>query len=207
MLVSEFDYNLPENLIAQIPADKRENSKMMVLERNTNKIQHKHFFDIVDLIDENSILVLNNTKVMPARLYGTKEETGAKIEVFLLKQLNGKKWETLIKPSKRIKEGTIIKISDELSAKAIEKTEEDGGWIVELIYEGNILEVLHRNGNIPLPPYIERKLANEDIKKLDFERYQTVYAKDEGSVAAPTAGLHFTDEILQKLQEKGVEIA
>ena len=206
MLVSEFDYNLPENLIAQIPADKRENSKMMVLERNTNKIQHKHFFDIVDLIDENSILVLNNTKVMPARLYGTKEETGAKIEVFLLKQLNGKKWETLIKPSKRIKEGTIIKISDELSAKAIEKTEEDGGWIVELIYEGNILEVLHRNGNIPLPPYIERKLANEDIKKLDFERYQTVYAKDEGSVAAPTAGLHFTKEILQKLKNKGVEI-
>ena len=206
MLVSEFDYNLPENLIAQIPADKRENSKMMVLERNTNLIQHKHFFDIVDLIDENSILVLNNTKVMPARLYGTKEETGAKIEVFLLKQLNGKKWETLIKPSKRIKEGTIIKISDELSAKAIEKTEEDGGWIVELIYEGNILEVLHRNGNIPLPPYIERKLANEDIKKLDFERYQTVYAKDEGSVAAPTAGLHFTKEILQKLNDKGVEI-
>lgn len=206
MLVSEFDYNLPENLIAQIPADKRENSKMMVLERNTNLIQHKHFFDIVDLIDENSILVLNNTKVMPARLYGTKEETGAKIEVFLLKQLEGKKWETLIKPSKRVKEGTIIKISDELSAKAIEKTEEDGGWIVELIYEGNILEVLHRNGNIPLPPYIERKLANEDIKKLDFERYQTVYAKDEGSVAAPTAGLHFTKEILQKLKNKGVEI-
>lgn len=207
MLLSEFDYNLPENLIAQLPADKRENSKMMVLDRNTKTIQHKHFYDIVDLIDENSILVLNNTKVMPARLYGMKEETGAKIEVFLLKQLEGKTWETLIKPSKRVKEGTIIKISDELSAKAIEKTEEDGGWIVELIYEGNILEVLHRNGNIPLPPYIERKLATEDIKKLDFERYQTVYAQDEGSVAAPTAGLHFTKEILQKLQDKGVEIA
>lgn len=207
MFLSEFDYNLPENLIAQLPADKRENSKMMVLEKETQSIQHKHFYDIVDLIDENSILVLNNTKVMPARLYGMKEETGAKIEVFLLKQLEGKTWETLIKPSKRVKEGTIIKISDELSAKAIEKTEEDGGWIVELIYEGNILEVLHRNGNIPLPPYIERKLATEDIKKLDFERYQTVYAKDEGSVAAPTAGLHFTKEILQKLQDKGVEIA
>lgn len=207
MLLSEFDYNLPENLIAQLPADKRENSKMMVLDRNTKTIQHKHFYDIVDLIDKNSILVLNNTKVMPARLYGMKEETGAKIEVFLLKQLEGKTWETLIKPSKRVKEGTIIKISNELSAKAIEKTEEDGGWIVELIYEGNILEVLHRNGNIPLPPYIERKLATEDIKKLDFERYQTVYAQDEGSVAAPTAGLHFTKEILQKLQDKGVEIA
>ena len=122
MLLSEFDYNLPENLIAQLPADKRENSKMMVLDRNTKTIQHKHFYDIVDLIDENSILVLNNTKVMPARLYGMKEETGAKIEVFLLKQLEGKTWETLIKPSKRVKEGTIIKISDELSAKAIEKT-------------------------------------------------------------------------------------
>ena len=207
MLVSDFDYALPEELIAQLPADKRENSKMMVLERSSHKIQHKHFYDIVDLIDENSILVLNNTKVMPARLYGMKEETGAKIEVFLLKQLEGKTWETLIKPSKRVKEGTIIKISDELSAKAIEKTEEDGGWIVEMIYEGNILEVLHRNGNIPLPPYIERKLANEDIKKLDFERYQTVYAKDEGSVAAPTAGLHFTKEILEKLKNKGVEIA
>lgn len=207
MLLSEFDYNLPENLIAQLPADKRENSKMMLLDRNAKTINHKHFYDIVDLIDDNSILVLNNTKVMPARLYGVKEETGAKIEVFLLKQLEGKKWETLIKPSKRIKEGTIIKISDELSAKALEKTEEDGSWIVELIYEGNILDVLHRNGNIPLPPYIERKLANEDIKKLDFERYQTVYAKDEGSVAAPTAGLHFTKEILQKLQDKGIEIA
>ena len=207
MLLSEFDYNLPENLIAQLPADKRENSKMMVLAKDTKTIQHKHFYDIVDLIDENSILVLNNTKVMPARLYGMKEETGAKIEVFLLKQLKGKTWETLIKPSKRVKEGTVIKISDELSAKAIEKTEEDGGWLVELIYEGNILEVLHRNGNIPLPPYIERKLATEDIKKLDFERYQTVYAQDEGSVAAPTAGLHFTKEILQKLQDKGVEIA
>ena len=207
MLVSEFDYDLPENLIAQLPADKRDNSKMMVLDKINQQIQHKHFFDIVDLIDENSILVLNNTKVMPARLYGVKEETGAKIEVFLLKQLEGKSWETLIKPSKRIKEGTIIKVSDELSAKALERTEEDGGWIVELIYEGNILEVLHRNGNIPLPPYIERKLANEDIKKLDFERYQTVYAKDEGSVAAPTAGLHFTKEILQKLQDKGIEIA
>lgn len=207
MLVSEFDYDLPENLIAQLPADKRDNSKMMVLDKKNQEILHKHFFDIVDLIDENSILVLNNTKVMPARLYGTKEETGAKIEVFLLKQLEGKRWETLIKPSKRVKEGTIIKISNELSAKAIEKTEEDGGWIVELSYEGNILDVLHRNGNIPLPPYIERKLANDDIKKLDFERYQTVYAKDEGSVAAPTAGLHFTKEILQKLQNKGVEIA
>lgn len=207
MLLSEFDYNLPEELIAQLPADKRENSKMLVLNRHNKTIEHKHFYDIVDIIDANSLLVLNNTKVLPARLYGTKEETGAKIEIFLLKQLEDKNWETLIKPSKRVKEGTIIKVSDELSVKAINKTEEDGGWIVELIYEGNVLDVLHRNGNIPLPPYIERKMQSEEIKKLDFERYQTVYAKDEGSVAAPTAGLHFTEEILEKLKNKGVEIA
>ncbi len=207
MLLSEFDYNLPEELIAQLPADKRENSKMLILDTKNKSITHKHFYDIADIIDSNSLLVLNNTKVLPARLYGEKEGTGAKIEVFLLKQLEGKKWETLIKPSKRIKENTLIKISNELSVKALSKTEEDGGWIVELIYEGNVLDVLHRNGNIPLPPYIERKLQNEDIKKLDFERYQTVYAKDEGSVAAPTAGLHFTDEILSRLKEKGVEIA
>lgn len=206
MFVSEFDYELPENLIAQLPAEKRENSRMMVLERGSRTISHKHFYDIVDLIDENTLLVLNNTKVMPARLIGYKD-TGAKIEVFLLKQLMEQKWEVLIKPSKRVKPETIIKICDELSVRAIEHTEEDGGWIVELIYEGNILDVLHRNGNIPLPPYIERKLADEDIKKLDFERYQTVYAKDEGSVAAPTAGLHFTEEILEKLKNKGVEIA
>ena len=205
ILLSDFDYELPENLIAQLPADKRDNSKMMVLEKDHHSILHKHFYDIVDLIDKDTILVLNNTKVMPARLIGYKD-TGAKIEVFLLKSLESHKWEVLIKPSKRVKEGTIIKISDELSVKALERTEEDGGWIVELIYEGDILEVLHRNGNIPLPPYIERKLADEDIKKLDFERYQTVYAKDEGSVAAPTAGLHFTQEILQRLKDKGVEI-
>lgn len=206
MLLSEFDYELPQELIAQFPSEKRENSRMMVLDKNSRIISHKHFYDIVDLIDKDTILVLNNTKVMPARLYGYKD-TGAKIEIFLLKQLEGKNWEVLIKPSKRVKEGTIVKISDELSVKTFEKTEEDGGWTVELIYEGNILEVLHRNGNIPLPPYIERKLADEDLKKLDFERYQTVYAKDEGSVAAPTAGLHFTEEILQRLKDKGVEIA
>lgn len=206
MLLSEFDYELPQELIAQFPSEKRENSRMMVLDKSSQSITHKHFYDIVDLIDKDTILVLNNTKVMPARLYGYKD-TGAKIEIFLLKQFENKRWEVLIKPSKRVKEGTVVKISDELSVKTIEKTEEDGGWIVELIYEGNILEVLHRNGNIPLPPYIERKLADEDIKKLDFERYQTVYAKDEGSVAAPTAGLHFTEEILQKLKDKGVEIA
>ncbi|MEE3348923.1 MAG: tRNA preQ1(34) S-adenosylmethionine ribosyltransferase-isomerase QueA [Candidatus Gastranaerophilaceae bacterium] len=207
MLISEYDYNLPEELIAQLPADKRQNSRMLVLDRASKSIEHKHFYDIVDLIDKDSVLVLNNTKVLPARLYGIKEETGAKIEVFLLKNTDKEAvWQCLIKPSKRVKECTIIKISDELSVKVLNPLEDAGEWLVELIYDGNLLDVLHRNGNIPLPPYIERKLQTEDLKKLDFERYQTVYAKDEGSVAAPTAGLHFTEEILENLKNKGVDI-
>lgn len=237
MLLSEYDYNLPEELIAQLPADKRENSKMLVLNRAEHTISHKHFYDIVDLIDKDSLLVMNNTKVLPARLIGHKD-TGAKIEVFLLKSLNpspdyltrgcnahssqtttpsptqkccrrgSSLWDVLIKPSKRVKPESIIKISDELSVKVLKRLEDNGEWLVELIYDEskNILDVLHKNGNIPLPPYIERKLDNEDLKKLDFERYQTVYAKDEGSVAAPTAGLHFTKDILKKLEDKGVEL-
>lgn len=209
MLLSEYDYSLPEELIAQMPADKRENSKMMVLNRKDRTIFHKHFYDITDLLDENTLLVMNNTKVLPARLIGYKD-TGAKIEVFLLKQAEQglRLWDVLIKPSKRVKPDTIIKISDELSVKALKRLEENGEWLVELIFDGNnVLDVLHRNGQIPLPPYIERKIQNDDLRKLDFERYQTVYAKDEGSVAAPTAGLHFTNEILRKLQDKGVELA
>lgn len=205
MLLSEFDYQLPEELIAQRPSDKRENSKMLVLNPSEHKILHKHFYDIVDLIDDNSILILNNTKVIPARLYGYKD-TGAKIEVFLLKEKDNHNWEVLIKPSKRVKVGTIVKISDELSCEVLESLPDDGKWLVKMIYEGDIFEILHRVGNIPLPPYIERKMSNEELKKLDFERYQTVYAKDEGSVAAPTAGLHFTQEILEKLKNKGVQI-
>lgn len=207
MKLSEYDYNLPENLIAQMPADKRENSKMMILDRNTQTIAHKHFFDIIDYIDENSILVLNNTKVLPARLYGAKE-TGGKIEVFLLeKQESSENWSALIKPSKRIKSDTVITISDDLKVKPLKRLEDDGEWLVELDYNGDLFDILHKVGNIPLPPYIERKLSTEELKQFDKERYQTVYAKDEGSVAAPTAGLHFTKEILQKLKDKGVEIA
>lgn len=207
MNISEFDYELPENLIAKLPADKRENSKMLVLDKNNKTIEHKHFFDITDYIDSDSILVLNNTKVLPARLYGTKE-TGAKIEVFLLEsQGEGKFWSCLIKPSKRVKPDNIITISDELKVRPVKRLEDDGEWLVELIYDGDLFEILHKVGNIPLPPYIERKLKSEELKQFDMERYQTVYAKDEGSVAAPTAGLHFTQEILQKLKSKGVEIA
>lgn len=205
MKLSDYDYNLPEDLIAQLPADKRENSRMLVLNRQKQTIVSKHFYDIVDLIEPDSLLVLNDTKVLPARLRGEKE-TGAKIEIFLLKQTVEDCWDVLIKPSKRVKEGTVVKISDELSVKVLKRLEDDGEWSVKLLFEGNVIDVLHRNGNIPLPPYIERRLQNDEIKKLDFERYQTVYARDEGSVAAPTAGLHFTKEILQKLADKNIEI-
>ena len=205
MLVSEFDYELPEELIAQTPSEKRDECKMMVLDKCSQKIENKHFYDIVDYLDENCILVLNNTKVIPARLFGHKD-TGALIEIFLLKDKGNKQWEALIKPSKRIKEDTIVKISEDLSVKAIENLGE-GKWLIELIYEGILYEILDKVGNIPLPPYIERKMTDDERKKLDYERYQTVYAKNEGSVAAPTAGLHFTEEILEKLSKKGVEIA
>ena len=205
MLVSEFDYNLPEELIAQVPADKRDLSRMMVLNRKDETIHHHIFKDIVDLIDENSILILNNTRVIPARLYGYKD-TGAKIEVFLLKELEPHKWEALVKPSKRVKPGTKLTVSDELKVEIISPAEDDGKWQVILEYDGNIYDVLSRAGNVPLPPYIERKMTPDEIKKLDYERYQTVFAKKEGSVAAPTAGLHFTTEILDKLKDKGVQI-
>jgi len=205
MLLSEFDYKLPEELIAQKPTEKRQDSRMMVLDRKNHKILHKHFYDIVDIIDKNSVLILNNTKVMPARLYGYKD-TGAKIEVFLLKEKDNSNWEVLIRPSKRVKVGSVIRICDELSVEVLDSLPDDGKWLVKMIYEGDIFSILHKVGNIPLPPYIERKMADDELKKLDFERYQTVYAKDEGSVAAPTAGLHFTNEILNRLTDKGIEI-
>lgn len=206
MHILEFDYELPEELIAQRPSEKRENSKMMVLNRKTQEIEHKNFFNIVDYLDENCVLILNNTKVMPARLYGYKD-TGAKIEVFLLKKYDGEnRWEVLIRPSKRVRPGTIIKVSEELSVEIIMPLPDDGKWVVKMLYEGDLLNILHKVGNIPLPPYIERKMATEELRQLDFERYQTVYAKNEGSVAAPTAGLHFTEEILNSLKNKGVEI-
>ena len=206
MLVADFDYELPEELIAQVPADKRQNSKMLVLDCNRSSIQHRHFFDITEYIDKNCLLVLNDTKVLPARLFG-KKETGAKIEIFLLEDKNDKIWSCLIKPSKRVKKGTAINICDELSVEVVDKLEDDGMWLVKLHYLGNLVDILHRVGNLPLPPYIERKLQTQDIKNLDFNRYQTVYARDEGSVAAPTAGLHFTTEILDALKNKGVDIA
>ncbi len=202
--ISEYDYELPKELIAQTPSEKRENCKMMVLDRNTQTIEHKHFYDITDYFDKNDVLVLNNTKVIPARLFGRKN-TGAHIEVFLLKQIGDKTWEVLINPSKRVKEDSIIEISPDMYVKVLTRQNE-GKWLVKLNYDGDFYNILDKVGNIPLPPYIERTMTDEQLKHLDYDRYQTVYAQKEGSVAAPTAGLHFTQEILEKLKAKGVQV-
>ena len=202
--IKEYDYELPKELIAQTPSEKRENCRMMVLDRNNQTIEHKHFYDITDYFDKDDVLVLNNTKVIPARLFGRKN-TGAHIEVFLLKQIGDKTWEVLINPSKRVREESIIEISPDLYVKVLTRQNE-GKWLVELHYDGNFYEILDKVGNIPLPPYIERTMTDEQLKSLDYDRYQTVYAQREGSVAAPTAGLHFTKEILEKLKTKGVQI-
>ena len=204
MQLSEFDYILPDDLIAQTPSGKRTYSKMMVLDRKSKRIENKNFFDIVNYLGANDVLVLNDTKVFPARLFGEKT-TGANVEVFLLKEISDKEWEALLKPSKRINEGNIIKISDKLSIKTLEHLD-SGKWRVELIYEGDIYTILQKVGNVPLPPYIERKLSSLQVQKMDYKRYQTVFARHIGSVAAPTAGLHFTKAILTKLRAKGVQI-
>ncbi len=202
MLLEEFNYELPENLIAQVPAQKRDMSKMLVLDRVNKTFEHKHFCDITQYLTENDFLVLNNTKVIPARLYA-KKDTGAVIEIFLVREIKKDIWLSLIKPSRRVKSGMVLKISDELSVEVLDK--DDDKWHIKLIYDGNFYEILDRVGNIPLPPYIERKMSKEEYKSLDFERYQTVYAKKEGAVAAPTAGLHFTQEILDKLDKQGTK--
>ena len=202
MLLSDFDYTLPEELIAQVPAQKRDMSKMMVLNRQLQNIEHNHFCDITKYLTENDFLVLNNTKVIPARLYA-KKDTGALIEIFLVREVEKDVWISLIKPSKRVKTGMVLVVSEELSVEVLDK--DDDKWRVRLLYQGNIFEVLDKVGNIPLPPYIERKMTNEEYKALDFDRYQTVYAQKEGAVAAPTAGLHFTKEILDKLEAQGTK--
>ena len=198
MKLSDFDYYLPEELIAQMPIDERDKSRLMILDRKTGKIEHKHFYDIFDELNKGDVLVLNDTKVIPARLIGSKVDTGAVIELLLLKDLGGNTWECLSRPAKRLKEGTIIKFSDKL--EAIVKVKKDDGIVhVELIYQGILMEILDELGFMPLPPYIHEKLKDKD-------RYQTVYAKNIGSAAAPTAGLHFTRKLLDKLRDKGVEI-
>lgn len=200
MKVEDFDYYLPEKLIAQTPLEKRDTSRLMVLDKKTGKIEHKHFYNIVDYLEEGDTLVLNDTKVLPARLIGEKEETKAVIEILLLKNISGDDWECLVKPARRIKVGTIVTFgSGELKAKCI-KEEPEGIRHFTLIYDGILMEILEHLGTMPLPPYIHEKLK-------DQSRYQTVYAKEIGSAAAPTAGLHFTKELLEQLTKKGVNIA
>ena len=203
MHINEFDYELPKELIAQFPPEKRDSSRLMILNRENQEIIHKNFFDIIDFLDKNDVVVMNNTRVIPARLIGTKP-TGANIEVFLLNRKSEKIWECLIKPSKRVKSGTKVIFSEELTSQVIDKAENDK-WLIEFGYDGDFYEILDRTGNIPLPPYIARNLDDESIKKLDYQRYQTVYASYPGSVAAPTAGLHFTQELLNKLDDKGIK--
>ena len=199
MKVSDFDYPLDESLIAQTPILKRDESRLMVLDRKTGEIEHKKFYDIIDYLNPGDALVLNDTKVIPARLIGEKVETKATIEVLLLKDLGDNTWITLAKPAKRIKLGTIVSFGGGLLKAKCIKIEDDGIRHFKLIYEGILLEILDKLGSMPLPPYIHEKLADKD-------RYQTVYAKNIGSAAAPTAGLHFTKELLKKIEDKGVKV-
>ncbi|MED1739968.1 tRNA preQ1(34) S-adenosylmethionine ribosyltransferase-isomerase QueA [Bacillus swezeyi] len=200
MKVDLFDFELPERLIAQVPLQERDASRLMVLDKETGDITHSTFKHIIDFLEAGDCIVLNDTRVLPARLFGVKEETGAKVEVLLLKQEEGDEWETLVKPAKRVKRGTVLTFGDgRLTAVCTEELDH-GGRKIEFRYEGIFYEVLESLGEMPLPPYIKEQLD-------DKERYQTVYSKKQGSAAAPTAGLHFTEEILDALKEKGVHIA
>ncbi|WP_188206268.1 tRNA preQ1(34) S-adenosylmethionine ribosyltransferase-isomerase QueA [Alkalibacillus aidingensis] len=200
MRVEDFDFELPEELIAQSPLKDRAASRMMVVNRETDEVRHDRFQSVIDYLNPGDCLVLNNTKVLPARLIGVKEETGANVELLLLHQKEGDQWEVLAKPAKKFKAGTTVSFGDGLlKATCIEELEQ-GGRIVEFSYEGIFLEVLDQLGEMPLPPYIKEKLDDRD-------RYQTVYAEQVGSAAAPTAGLHFTHELLEQIRAKGVHIA
>ncbi len=198
MKTEDFNYELPEKLIAQTPLEKRDNSRLMVLDKETGNIEHKHFYDIIDYLNEGDALVLNDTKVLPARLFGIKEETNAHIEILMLKEIDNDTWECLTKPAKRVNIGTVIDFGGLLKAKAVE-IKEEGIVVYKFEYKGIFYEILDKLGTMPLPPYIHEKLK-------DQSRYQTVYAKEEGSAAAPTAGLHFTKELLKKIEEKGIKI-
>ena len=199
MKTDDFDFELPEELIAQEPILKRDSSRLMVVDKKTGNISHHVFTDIVDLLNKGDVLVLNDTKVIPARLFGIKENTNAHIEVLLLNNIENNIWSCLVKPAKRVKEGTIISFGDGLlKAKCLE-VDDEGIRKIEFKYDGIFMEILDKLGTMPLPPYIKTKLKDKD-------RYQTVYAKNIGSAAAPTAGLHFTNELLEKIKNKGIII-
>ena len=199
MKTSDFYYDLPQEQIAQTPIEPRDHSRLMVLHRDNDKIEHRHFYDILDYLDKGDCLIVNDSRVIPARIYGVKKDTGAKIEFLLLKQLSGNRWETLVKPGKKAKIGARFIFGDGLLKAEVVDIVEDGNRIVELQSEENIYTTLDKIGQMPLPPYITAKLE-------DQERYQTVYSHELGSAAAPTAGLHFTNELLDKIRAKGVNI-
>jgi len=197
MNIKDFDYILPEHLIAQTPIDKRDNSRLMVLDRSSGNIKHEHFFDVLNHLNKGDVLVLNNSKVIPARIFGKRKGTGGVIETLLLKPLADSSWEVLVKPGRKALPGQVIEYGDSLVG-TVTKITEDGNRIIDFEYSSNnFYEILDKIGNMPLPPYIKERLKDKD-------RYQTVYAKDLGSAAAPTAGLHFTGELLEKLKKKGV---
>lgn len=199
MKTEDFDYYLPEELIAQTPLEKRDSSRLLVLDKETGELTHQHFPNIIDYLEEGDTLVLNDTKVLPARLIGEKEDTKAVIEVLLLKNIQDNNWECLVKPARRIKKGTIVSFGNGLLRARCVEEKEEGIRIFTLLYEGILYEILEKLGTMPLPPYIHEKLK-------DQSRYQTVYAKEVGSAAAPTAGLHFTEELLNRIQDKKINI-
>ena len=200
MKVSDFYFELPEELIAQYPLEKRDSSRLMVLDKKTGEIEHRKFHDILEYLNEGDTLVLNNTRVLPARLIGEKEETGGKIEFLLLKRIEEDKWECLAKPGRKAKVGTVFTFGEGKLKAIVREIGEEGNRIIEFMYDGIFEQVLDELGQMPLPPYIHEKLE-------DKERYQTVYSKEKGSAAAPTAGLHFTEELLKEIKDKGVNIA
>lgn len=200
MNVKDYDYDLPEELIAQVPLEDRSSSRLMVLDRQTGDVEHRHFTDILEYLHPGDCLVINNTKVIPARLFGVKEDTQAKIEVLLLKRKENDIWETLVKPGKKAKPGTKLVFGDGLLTAEVVDVVEEGNRLIQFHYDGIFEEILDQLGQMPLPPYITHQLK-------DKNRYQTVYAKYDGSAAAPTAGLHFTKELLQKVKDMGVDIA
>ena len=199
MNVLDFDYNLPEELIAQTPIKKRDTSRLMVLDKETGEICHKHFYDIIDYLNPGDTLVLNDTKVLPARLIGEKEETKAVIEVLLLKDKNSDTWEALVKPARRIHIGDVVSFGNGLLRLTCVEVKDEGIRVFKAGYDGIFYEILDELGTMPLPPYIHEKLEDKD-------RYQTVYAKEVGSAAAPTAGLHFTEELLERIKDKGINV-
>ena len=197
MNILDFDYELPEERIAQLPVEPRDSSRLMVLHPKDHTIEHHHFHQLGEFLEKGDVLIFNDTRVIPARLIGARENTGGKVEIFLLRQMDKHQWEALVKPGKKVRVGSIIRFSEELACEIIDHTD-FGGRIVRFIYDGVFEEILDRLGSVPLPPYIHEKLE-------DQERYQTIYSRVKGSAAAPTAGLHFTERLMERLRSKGIQ--